>query len=601
MNKVDSLLRVYEERQMYLSDSEKSYVCHDISYLHMDPDEKIKFARLAHYYANKCNDFIEMAASKFLEAAVYIKLGVLDQSIDCLLESKRLYKKKGILSGEASVDSKLGLVYCMQNNYLKSEESYKRSIELFDQLNDSVRLVMSVFNLGVLYREMDKINLALDSYRKASDLFLSINNYHYYAFAKGNIGSVYIDQNKLDSAEIYLNKSIEIFESLGDNEALSLYYNKLAVIYLKCNQYEKAKQIAHKSLLLAQEYGLKERIQITSLNLSEIYNQVKDYKNAFYYHKQYVAYRDSINNEENIRKIANLHAKFEIAQKQKELDKEKASKNIYLIVAISSGVILIILIVLIFLILKISQERSKTNLVLEQQRKELENANATKNKFFSILSHDLRSPLATYYSYAEVLEFCSQHNDTEKLLTLGNELKSSSANLLDLLDNLLQWGVNQMGTQNSLPTTVSIRDVVLMEVEHLQHVSNKKNIAVNIEIPTTLTLFVDINNLSITIRNLINNAIKFTPEGGTVSIVAEDSVQHTKLKISDTGVGMTQEQKDKLFNFDNINSTYGTQNEKGVGLGMQLVCDFVKENNAILHVDTELGKGTAFEIVFEKR
>ncbi|MCW3785875.1 tetratricopeptide repeat-containing sensor histidine kinase [Plebeiibacterium sediminum] len=601
INKVDSLLRVYEERHMYLSDSEKSHVCHDISYLHMDPDEKLKYAKLAHYHANKCNDFTEMAASKYLEAAVYIKLGILDKGIECLYESKKLYKKNGILSGEASVDSKLGLVYCMQKNYLKSEESYKRSIALFDQVKDSLRLVMSVLNLGVLYREMDKTDLALDNYRKAEDLFLSINNYHYYAYAKGNIGSVYIDQNKLDSAEIYINKSIEIFESLGDNEALSLYYNKLAIIYLKRKQYENAKQSAIKSLQLAQKFGLKERIQITSLNLSEIYNQVEDYKKAFYYHKQYVAYRDSINNEETIREIANLHTKYEIAQKQKEVDEEKASKNRYLVIAISSAIVLVVLTVLVFIILKISRDRRKTNIILEQQRKELENANATKNKFFSILSHDLRSPLATFHSYAEVIEICSQHQDIDKLLVLGKELKSSSANLLDLLDNLLQWGVNQMGDHKSTPNTVNLKDVALMEVEHLKHVSHKKNIAVIVNIQPSVTLFVDRVQLSIALRNLLNNAIKFTPAEGSVTISAEDSKLFITLKVTDTGVGMTQEQKETLFDFNKINSTYGTQNEKGVGLGMQLVCGFVRENNAKLHVETELGKGTTFAIVFEKK
>ena len=152
-------------------------------------------------------------------------------------------------------------------------------------------------------------------------------------------------------------------------------------------------------------------------------------------------------------------------------------------------------------------------------------------------------------------------------MVLSKELKSSSANLLDLLDNLLQWGVNQMGDHKSTPTTVNLKDVALLEVEHFQHVSNKKNIDVIVNIQPSVTLFVDRVQLSIALRNLLNNAIKFTPAEGTVTIAAEDSKQVITLNVTDTGVGMTQEQKETLFDFNKINSTYGTQNEKGVGLG----------------------------------
>ncbi len=600
-SKLDSVLQVFNEKKEYLSNLEKSHICHDISYLSNKPDEKLKHAKLAYFYAKKCADYTEMAASKFLEATVYVKLGAFDKATECLLESKKLYNRNHILKGVASVYSSLGRVYMKQEQYKESEESYKKSIELFGQLHDSTRLVMSIFNLGVLCKKRSKNKLALDYYKKSSDLFLLINNNQYYAYAKGNIGLVYTAQNKLDSAEIYLNKSIEILEPLGDNYAVSSYLDGLAEVYFKRKQYNKAQQTAHKSLSLAQEHGLKEHIRDASLRLTTIYDQSKDFEKAFYHHKQYVAYRDSINNEETIRKIANLHTKYEVAQKQKEVDEEKAYKNRYLIIAISASSVLILLTVLVFIILKISRERRKTNIVLEQQRKDLENANATKNKFFSILSHDLRSPLATFHSYAEVIEICSQHQDLDKLLVLSKELKSSSANLLDLLDNLLQWGVNQMGDHKSTPTTVNLKDVALLEVEHLQHVSNKKNIDVIVNIQPSVTLFVDRVQLSIALRNLLNNAIKFTPAEGTVTIAAEDSKQLSTLKVTDTGVGMTQEQKETLFDFNKINSTYGTQNEKGVGLGMQLVCGFVRENNAKLHVETELGKGTTFAIVFEKK
>ncbi len=596
---IDSLKILLKKEKLELT--EKLLICYNISYYSKDLNEKIKFSKLIYSLSHENSLEEWKAAAKVLESNVLYMRGEIELAIECLLESKEIYYNLGNEKGLASVFLKIGDLYSLNSQKELAEFSYKNTIKISQKLKDTINLAGGYINWGEFYRKYCYYDKALSSFKIAEKLYNQINSIYSLAYAKGNIGLVYTAQNKLDSAEIYLNKSIKILEPLGDNYAVSSYLDGLAEVYFKRKQYSKAKQTAHKSLLLAQEHGLKEQIRDASLRLSTIYNQSKDFEKAFFHHKQYVAYRDSINNEETIRKIANLHTKYEVAQKQKEVDEEKAYKNRYLIIAISAISVLVLLMVLVFIILKISRERRKTNILLEQQRKELEIANATKNKFFSILSHDLRSPLATFHSYAEVIEICSEHNDIDKLLILGKELKSSSANLLDLLDNLLQWGVNQMGTQESVPTTVNLKDVALMEADHLQHVSNKKNIAVSIQIQPSVTLFVDRVKLSIALRNLLNNAIKFTPAGGSVTISAEDSTLHTILKITDTGVGMTKEQKDKLFDFNIINSTHGTQNEKGVGLGMQLVCGFVKENNAKLHVETELGNGTTFTIVFEKR
>ncbi len=601
-NITDSLIAIYNNRTISDDDSILFYLCKEISLRSVRPEIKRNYAKYAFEYGIKQKNIKWQAAAKYVESYSYAKEGELDSAISTMLHSQFLYGKVKFNSGVYACKIWLAGIYRRNKEYLLAEKNYLEVIKYYQDENDTLKQIASLINLGELYRIIGKKESSIRQTKRALVLCYGIEGDNtFLAYAKGNIGLVYAAQNKLDSAKIYLNKSIEILEPLGDNYAVSSYLDGLAEVYFKCKQYNRARQTAHKSLLLAQEHGLKEQIRDASLRLSTIYDQSKDFEKAFYHHKQYVAYRDSINNEETIRKIASLHTKYEVAQKQKEVDAEKAYKNRYLIIAISASSVLILLTVLVFIILKISRERRKTNIVLEQQRKDLENANATKNKFFSILSHDLRSPLATFHSYAEVIEICSQHQDLDKLLVLGKELKSSSANMLDLLDNLLQWGVNQMGDHKLTPTTVDLKDVALLEVEHLQHVSNKKNIDVIVSIQPSLTLFVDRVQLSITLRNLLNNAIKFTPAEGTVIIAAEDSKQVTTLKVTDTGVGMTQEQKETLFDFNKINSTYGTQNEKGVGLGMQLVCGFVKENKAKLYVETELGKGTTFAIVFEKR
>jgi len=596
---VDSLINLYKESiQKKDKDSLCYFLCYEISFYHNEPEKSIEFAELAYKYGINCKNDKWKAASKFLESYSYERVGNLIKAIEVTHDAFKLYNEIGFEEGISSSNLRLAEIYKKNKSYNLSENYYQKAIKFFAIKNDSLKLAASYINLGELYRETGNLDEALLCYNQINSLTENVYCNNYFSYAQGNIGLVYVAQNKLDSAEIHLHKAIEALEPLHDNYAVSSYLDGLAEVYFKRSQFNKAKQTSLKSLHLAQEYGLKEQIRDASLRLSTIYNQFKEFEKAFFHHKQYVAYRDSINNEETIRKIANLRTKYEVAQKQKEVDQEKAQKERYLIVAIAAISILIILTVLVFIILKISRYRKKVNLKLKDQRQELANANATKNKFFSILSHDLRSPLATFHSYSEVMDLCASHQDLDKLNEISREMKSSSANMLDLLDNLLQWGVNQMGTQKSVPANVSLKDVVLMEVKHLQHVSDKKNIIVLTPIEKDVTLFVDRVKLAMAVRNLLNNAIKFTPSGGTITISSYLENTQTILKVSDTGVGMTPEKRDRLFDFTDINSTYGTQNEKGVGLGMQLVYEFVKLSNASIKVESELGVGTTFIITF---
>ncbi|MCW3806019.1 ATP-binding protein [Plebeiibacterium marinum] len=595
----DSLRALYKNKLSTEDDSLLYELCHQISYTSKTPDVKLKYSNLAYAHALSYGGKTQQAAAKFLSVAPYLKKMELDSAINALFVAEGIYRECDKMQGVASCYVGLADIYKRNNEIDKAELYYKKSIHILKEFELGSRIAATYMNLGELYRKTERYSLAVEYLKKSDSIYRGLKNECYSSYCIGNIGLVYTAQNKLDSAEIFLYNSIGVLEPLGDNYAVSSYLDGLAEVYFKRKQCGKAEQTSLKSLRLAQDYKLKEQVRDASLRLSTIYNQSKEYDKAFFYHKQYVAYRDSINNEEIIRKIANLRTKYEVARKQAEVDEEKEQKERYLIVAIAAVSVLIVLSVLVFIVLKISRYRKKVNQKLNEQRQELANANATKNKFFSILSHDLRSPLATFHSYSEVMDLCANHEDLDKLKEISREMKSSSANMLDLLDNLLQWGVNQMGTKKSVPANVSLRDVVLMEVRHLQHVSDKKKIEVCYSIEKDTTLFVDRVKLAMTIRNLLNNAIKFTPSGGKVTLSSHHEGARTILKISDTGVGMTPEQRDQLFDFSKINSTYGTQNEKGVGLGMQLVCEFVKQSKASIKVESELGVGTTFILLFE--
>ncbi len=606
---VDSLINVFNKSVFIKNDSILYKISHDISFYSNDPNQKLYYAQKAFYYSCKWNNTKYKAGSKYLEASAYIQLGNYSQAIRSLYNSKKLYNNINDNQRVSYVLSRLADIYTSNKQFLKAEKIFKESIfllnDIINSITDSINvnyykknLAITHLNLGELYRTEKKYGISIINYNKADSIFTSLYYTKGIAYAKGNIGLVYVSQNKLDSAQIYLQDAITYLEEQNDNYAVSSYMDGLAELYLKQNKIQKALITSQKSLNLARDYGLKEQIRDASYRLSTIYSILNNFKQALEYQKQYVIYKDSLNNEDVTRQIANIQTEYEVAQKQKEVDQEKARKDTYRVIMLAIIGIAVLLLTLIISLLRSSYKRKTVNNLLNTQKQELEEANTIKNQFFSILSHDLRSPLAAFCSYTEILNMYAETKEFDQLEDTAKGMQNNANNLLDMLDNLLQWGIHQMNQTDVTPSEVNVQELVNKEVTHLRNVSLKKDIEVRVEIDSSIELKVTPESMSIAIRNLINNAIKFTPTGGLICIRASEEEQQTIIEVEDNGVGMPQDKVNKLFNFDASNSTYGTDNEKGVGLGLQLVLSFINSHNAQLEVESEEGKGTIFRMVF---
>ncbi len=601
---IDSLTTKYEEFKKSDCDSTLFAVSKQIFISSSENNTRLKYSKIAFKLGLDNHNPRWCALAKCYEGYAYQNLNNLDSAFLSYNASEKYYALYHNKSGVGICKISLGDILTKQNKYEQAIPYYKDALLLFTNLNDTSRQTATLINIGEVYRLQHDYSSALSCFYKASNTLKTIPNYlhyiNYLSFVKGNIGLVYVEENKLDSAKLFLNYAIENLKKINNNGIISNYLNGLSRVYLQEDKYKEALQTSMNSLQIAKQYHKKEQIRDASLQLSNIYDKIKNYKKAFFYHSKYIAYKDSLNNEENILKIEDLHSKFELAKKQKEIDSQKAHKDLYRIILILLVFILGLLGTTIFILSKHIKEKKNANLLLINQKNALMTANTTKNKFFSVLSHDLRSPLATFSSSAEFMAMCASDKDIENILDINEDLKSSSNNLLDLLDNLLQWGVNQMNETRHHPQMVNIKNVVKAEVTHLENVSKNKGISICIEIPEQLSVYVDNITMGIAIRNLINNALKFTLTGGNITIEAWENNDTIQIKVTDTGVGMSQQQIDKLFSPEKMTSTYGTQNEKGVGLGLQLVQSFVQNNHASLHVESTVGKGTSFIMMFKK-
>ncbi|MDI3526298.1 MAG: two-component system, sensor histidine kinase and response regulator [Tenuifilum sp.] len=231
---------------------------------------------------------------------------------------------------------------------------------------------------------------------------------------------------------------------------------------------------------------------------------------------------------------------------------------------------------------------------LEIQRKELEQLNHMKDRFFAIIAHDLRNPFSTVLSLSELLAKEFSNIEPENLKLFIEQLYRYSNKTFNLLENLLQWSMLQTGRLTPKPQQANLSDIISDTIDLLSGNASKKLIRLNWVDDNDYIGYFDVNMITTVIRNLISNAIKFTPQNGEITVSVKSEFDKYRVFVKDNGVGMSKEIVDKLFRIDTNPSTPGTNDESGTGLGLILCKDFVEKNNGSIGVESEVNKGSTF-------
>lgn len=235
-----------------------------------------------------------------------------------------------------------------------------------------------------------------------------------------------------------------------------------------------------------------------------------------------------------------------------------------------------------------------SNLKLEDSQERLRELNASKDKLFSIIAHDLRSPFTSFIGLTELLTEDYDDMDPLEVKALISELNKSANNVFGLLENLLSWSRLQTGRMDFNPELVSPVDIVDKTASLFEGPAKQKKILLTSQIYSRNNIYADVNMIETILRNLVSNAIKFTRENGEIIITLSGSNESVEFSVTDTGVGMDKESLSKLFRIDNTHSTHGTNNEVGSGLGLILCKDLIERNKGSIKVESSPGAGTKF-------
>lgn len=563
----------------------------------------------------KKQDFNGIANSLRNIAKILSDWGEYDQALNINQEALKFWEEIGDEVGLANSYNSMGVIYQELENYDRASDYFQKSLDIFKKLNRTADIVNLILHIGDVYLNRKQYDKALEYYFNADLIGKDLNNKKLKSITLSNIGEAYNLKGDYLKALDYQKKALKLKEEIGDKKRLTITYTELGVIYKNVEDYDQSLYYLDKGMKLAQEMNLKYLVIKCYLNLSEVYTGLGNYKKTFEYYKQYIEGKENLYSEESKQTIAELLAKYQLEKKDKDNERLRHSeqlnkaqiRNQQVIIGFVLFMLLGVFAITIILNSRYHQNQ-KHNIDLSLKNKEIENqqkyveilnkdlkeANATKDKFFSIVAHDLKSPFNSLLVLTNLLidDFDTLSREDQKKFI--EQIKESSENTFALLQNLLDWASTQMGKTKIVSERVDIAKISDEIIALLQPIARSKKISLKSEIPLDTLVYADKNMVSTVLLNLVTNAIKFTPQFGNVSIRSTIDNKQLEIEVADTGVGISHENLDKLFRLDQKVQTVGTAKEKGTGLGLIICKEFIEKNNGKLWTKSIVGKGSQF-------
>ena len=547
---------------------------------------------------------------------MYQRMSLYDKAQECFYEALPRYRETGNINGIASVKNNIGITHKQMNNLDIALDYYNRSLKIYKEQSVTRRAIASVLNnIGIVWYEKENYETALDYYSQALESYESFNDIQGIATASHNTGIIHTRMGNYQGAMESYMKSVNINKTVGDNYSLANNYNNLGELHLLKKDFEIALDYLEKGLEMAVSMNAKDLISENHLFQSDIYKETGQYDKALLSYRNFDAYRDSIFTEDTGNKIAELQVRQKRASQVSELELLQKDSDIHKLqlerqrtFVIYLGIIALITVLFVFIILVMYRYRINLNLSLQEKNQQLENAhselilseknlqelNNAKDKFFSIIAHDLKNPFNALLGFSETLKQNYKDLSREQIKTYIDIINKSATKLYQLLENLLEWSKSQTGNINYIPEKFKVKEMTDCEIYNLTPNAERKNITIQSDISPNVTAYADKNIISTVFRNLLNNAVKFTYNDGIIIISAKEKKKHIEISVSDNGIGISKIEKKKLFNLDYNITTAGTNDEKGTGLGLLLCKEFVEKSGGSIWVNSKPGKGSTF-------
>lgn len=610
------------------NDSLKAILYYDLGkhFYGIDQDTAIYFAKNAIQLADKLGlEKVKGNALNIMGVALLIRSDYED-ALKTHLQALKIRETLKDSTGMLESNLNIGNVYYRNGEMGKAADMYEKALVYGLALKNLRGQSMIYNNLGNYYSDrwmknqsQEDYNLALDYLQKSLKIKEELKDNRGLVNTLTQLSS--LSKNDRGLASGYLLRALDIAEANQDIENKINVLQELSNYFLQGKDYAKVKEYALKSYQIAKDANSHFYISRSADFLIEAAKGQNDFKSAYEYLVIKKAADQALFNDNRAKIREELLIEYEtekkelenkrLMQEQQFLDLSLRRRNELLL---GSGLLLIAFGVLVWIqkrnhqkLRRTHEELAKSHKLTQEQKAQIQNqadnlneanialtkANQFRDKIFSVISHDLRAPFSSLHSIIQLWD--------KKMLT-ENELQEvmpmiarDTHSLSLMLNNLLMWSREQMGMDEVQKTTFKLGDLVNESVELLNPQITHKKLDFSHDSPNGIEITTDRERLSFIVRNILMNAIKFTPEGGKVRV---DYPNGKEIRIQDSGSGMTSEMVSKLFS-DRIISEKGTEGESGTGIGLMLSKEFADSLGAEILVESEVGVGSTFRVVIE--
>lgn len=585
----------------------------------------------AMYYFAKALKIAKAKKIPSQAARAYVNIGYVFDRLDntkASIENYKLaleiFKKLKHRKGLTQTFVNLGALYYDITEYKVADVYFREALKISEQSKDQNGIAQGYYNIGGTSFKLGNDEKAYEYYTKSLEMREKTNDLNGIALAKWGLGELFSKQGKYKEAQEALDIALKNNRITENKYQESAVLNTIAKHYLRLKNYKKAEENAKQAYENSKTIQSKGMGILSLAVLIEINEKSGDYKDAYQYKNESIVLADSLDVEKNRNDL--VYTDFQRIRKENttlETTNEVIStKNlsykraIYIITSL-----LVIVLMLLVLYLRKTRQKSKINLALQKreaeissinqalenlneelkaqneltnaQKEELERINAVKNKFFSIVSHDLRSPIATlkmlFHSYL------SGNLTRDEMDMLLKEMEENIFNTADFLDNLLEWSKSQLEGMVVNPESFIVKNLVERNLKILHPQILEKELITEDNIDETISVLADKNMMNVVIRNVLSNAIKFCEPGDSIHLNSHVGENSMIISIKDTGIGIHPDEHKKIFQLEHSISE-GTSGEKGHHIGLVLCKDMMEQNNGKIWFESVLGEGTTFFI-----
>jgi signal transduction histidine kinase len=559
--------------------------------------EALKELETAEEIETRLNDESSINRIKNQKAVVYTAMKRYDIALELLNQIMAFNYAKGLKASYAFTLFNISNIFLEKKDYDKALKGYLKVLDINkNDKSPNKELTAAIYsNIGSVYFYQGDYKQSYN-YRKTSlDLYREINFRNQIVNSEMNIGLSLMKLQDYSQSAQYLNLALEESKSINFTEGIMTALEFFTILNIETNRYPAALKTCNELEGLSVSNKDSSNLVKCYKMYADIYFKTGNYEPSAEYFKRYIELNDIIDSRENKQKFLELESNYlteekefdnKVLRKENELQKVKLSDENKLIWVISSGVI----IALVLLMLLIIQRKR-----ISDQNRKLEEDIVSMDKFFSIISHDLRSPFLGFAGMTKMMAEDIDSFSKDELSELSIAMHKSVNNLIRMMTNLLDWARMKQGEFSYNPKVIGLREKVCDNLALINRLIEQKGIEFIIEIPQELNVYADEEMLNSILRNLITNAVKFTSKNGKVIVNAKETDSNfVEIAVTDNGIGMSDELRKKLFRMEEKVGRKGTEGEESTGLGLLVCKQFVEKHSGKIWVESKEGAGSTF-------